>query len=63
MANKVAMAVRVTDRAELPFAKWVIKLEMLPPGQAATINMPRAILGSGCAINTNKKVMVGSSTN
>ena len=47
----VEKAVRLTESATLPFAKEVIKLEILPPGQAATSIIPNAMLGVG-SINT-----------
>jgi hypothetical protein len=40
-----------------------MKLEIFPPGQAATRNIPKAILGSGCMIVTSKKVKAGSNIN
>jgi len=63
MAAVVAMAVKVTESAALPLAKRLKKLEIFPPGQAATKNMPKAILGCGFISITNKKVKAGSKTN
>ena len=40
-----------------------MKLEILPPGQAATINIPNAILGKGSIIKTSKKVIAGNKMN
>lgn len=57
------MAVKVTDRAVLPRAKWVKKLETFPPGQAATINIPNAILAMGRTNQTNANVTAGSIKN
>ena len=62
-ANSVAIAVKLTDNAEFPFAKCVIKFEILPPGQAATMNIPKAILGIGSINQTNKNVTAGNSKN
>lgn len=62
-ASRVATAVRLTDNAELPFAKWVIKFEIFPPGHAATMNIPNAILGMGSINHTNRKVIRGKSKN
>lgn len=62
-AKRVATAVKLTDKAEFPLAKWVIKFEILPPGQAATINIPNAILGIGSVNHTNKNVTMGNNKN
>ncbi len=62
-ANKVATAVRLTDKAELPLAKCVMKLEIFPPGHAATMNIPKAMLEIGSIIHTNAKVIAGKSIN
>jgi hypothetical protein len=40
-----------------------MKLEILPPGHAATINIPNAILGIGFIIRTNKNVTAGNKKN
>ena len=63
IAKKVAKAVRLTDKAVFPFAKCVMKLEMFPPGQAATIIIPKAILGCGLISITKIKVNNGNNTN
>ena len=63
IASSVAIAVKLTDNAEFPLAKWVIKLDTLPPGHAATINIPKAILGIGFVIYMSKKVMAGKTIN
>lgn len=63
MAKSVAIAVRVTERAAFPLDICVKKLETFPPGQAATINMPKAMLGMGSVSHTSKKVTNGSSIN
>tara|TARA_A100001011_G_scaffold358879_1_gene404949 strand:+ start:122 stop:412 length:291 start_codon:yes stop_codon:yes gene_type:complete len=52
-----------TDRAALPLARDDIKLEILPPGHAATSIIPRATLGIGLKINTNIKVKKGRAKN
>ena len=38
----VAIAVKLTDKAILPFASEEIKFDTFPPGQAATSIMPNA---------------------
>jgi len=47
----------------LPFAKWAIKLETLPPGHAATMNIPIAVLGNGSMTHTKAKVKTGKAIN
>ncbi len=37
------IAVMEIDKATLPFARLVAKLEMPPPGQQASSNIPKAI--------------------
>ena len=44
-ARAVEMAVSETESSMLAFARELMKLEMLPPGQAATRIMPIAIMG------------------
>jgi len=44
-ARTVPMAVRLTDRATLALATLEIKFDILPPGQEATSNMPKATEG------------------
>ena len=63
MANRVAIAVKLTERAEFPLAKCVIKLETLPPGQAATMIIPSAMLGAGSINQTKTNVKAGRSKN
>lgn len=63
MADKVASAVMVTDKAELPFASDDRKFEMFPPGQDATSIIPSATDGVGLIIITNKNVMAGNTKN
>ena len=62
-AQTLATAVMHTDRAALPLAREVIKLEILPPGHAATSIIPKATLGMGLKTNTNKKVKKGRAKN
>src|SRR5690554_784561 len=62
-AIKVEKAVKLTERAVFPFDKYVIKFETFPPGQAATIIIPRAILGWGLIAKTSKKVRKGNRIN
>ena len=63
IAAMVAKAVRLTLRAAFPPARWVIKLDMFPPGQAATIIIPSAILALGSMIQINRKVSAGKMMN
>jgi len=53
-ANKVEVAVSVTDNATFPFANEDKKLLILPPGHAPNKNIPSAMLGQGFNINTIK---------
>ena len=46
-AKSEEKAVKVTERARLPLAIKVKKLDTLPPGQQATSNIPKAIPGEG----------------
>tara|TARA_B100001758_G_C18077996_1_gene436748 strand:+ start:388 stop:672 length:285 start_codon:yes stop_codon:yes gene_type:complete len=62
-AHTLAIAVIQTDKAVFPLAKEVMKLEMFPPGQAATIIIPIATLGMGLKIHTMKKVNKGKAIN
>lgn len=59
IAATVANAVRLTLSAVFPPERWVIKLEIFPPGQAATKIIPNAILGFGCKIRISPKVKAG----
>lgn len=63
MANRVENAVRLIDKAVFPLANFVMKLEMFPPGQAATKNMPKAMLAGGFIILTKKNVKAGNKMN
>ncbi len=44
-ARAVEMAVRLTESSILAFPRELMKLEMFPPGQAATRIIPMAIMG------------------
>ena len=55
--------VKLTDNSVLPFARAVIKLEIFPPGQAATKIIPKATLGEGFNNKTNPKVNKGRMKN
>ena len=59
-AHTLAMAVMHTESAVFPLANEVMKFEILPPGQAATIIIPIATLGIGLKIQTTKKVKNGN---
>lgn len=59
----VAKAVRLIDNSVFPLARCEIKLEILPPGQAATSIIPNATLGVGFIIKTSKKVNNGRKKN
>src|SRR4051794_10327494 len=50
VASRLEMPVIDTDSAVLPRAMWVMRLEILPPGQAATTIMPNAM--DGCGFNS-----------
>ena len=63
MAPTVAKAVIDTDNAVLPPARWVMKFEILPPGQAATRINPNATEARGVVASTSRKVSAGSSRN
>ena len=62
-AQTLAMAVMHTESAVFPLANEVMKFEILPPGQAATIIIPIATLGIGLKIQTTKKVKNGNAIN
>lgn len=61
--STVATPVRVTDKAILAPEIEAIKLDTLPPGQAATRIMPKAIAGCGWIRYTSSAVMAGSIRN
>ncbi len=63
MEKAVEKAVSDTDKAVFPLAKWVIKFETFPPGQAATKNIPNATEGGGFKILTNINVSEGRKKN
>jgi hypothetical protein len=58
----VVRAVRLTDRVIFDLEMEEIRLETLPPGQAATKIIPIATAVEGRRIITSKKVRAGSST-
>ena len=60
IAAMVEIAVRLTANATFPLAIELIKLEIFPPGQAATIIIPRAIVGAGLIIITSRNVNAGN---
>jgi hypothetical protein len=45
MVSKLATAVKETDSAKSPLAKWVNRLDVGPPGQAANNITPMAVIG------------------
>ncbi len=60
MAVKVEIPVKLTASATFPFAIELMKLEIFPPGQAATMIIPSAMVGDGLRSITNKKVNAGN---
>jgi hypothetical protein len=58
-ASMDVIAVSVTDSATCPPANIEKKLEALPPGQAATNNIPKAIPGGGVITTISNKVTIG----
>jgi hypothetical protein len=63
MAATLDMAVKLTESATFPLARLVKKLETFPPGQAATRNIPKAMLGGGLSSVTNTQVRKGNTKN
>jgi len=63
VANRVAIAVRLTDSSTFALANDEIKFEILPPGHAAISIMAIAIDGGGFRIITSTNVNAGSKTN
>ena len=59
-AIKEEIAVSVTDNATFPLASIEKKLETLPPGQAATRIIPKAIPGETGKSFTSSKVITGN---
>ena len=47
IARELDTAVKLTESAVFPLAMAVMKLEIFPPGQAATSIIPKAKLGLG----------------
>ncbi len=62
IAVSVTIAVILTERAALPLASREKKLDIFPPGQAATMNIPSARLGCGSKNTISRKVRAGSKT-
>ena len=60
MVIKLAIAVRVTERAMLPLQVWVIKLLVGPPGETAKTIRPIAIIGSRLKIWVIKNAIIGN---
>lgn len=60
MASRLDTPVMLIDSAVLPRAICVIRLEMLPPGHAATTIMPSAMLGCGFSSMVIAHVTAGS---
>ena len=58
MAEIVAIAVRLTDKATLPFEREEIKFEMFPPGHEATKIMPMAMVGVIRLLKANMMIKV-----
>ena len=52
-----------TESAVEPLAKFVVKFEMFPPGQAATMIMPSAMDGLGATNLAIRKAIAGRSKN
>jgi hypothetical protein len=63
VADRVAKAVRLTERATLAFASEEIKFEIFPPGQAAISIIPMAIEAGGFKSMTSEKVSAGRRIN
>ena len=63
-ANEVVMAVNEMESAVLPLERDERKLDMFPPGQDATNNIPNAIIGvmKGFRIKAMAKVTAGKPT-
>ena len=61
--SKVDIAVSETDKPRSAFAKELMKFETVPPGQAATKNIPSAKPGSGFQSHTIQNVTNGNRTN
>lgn len=57
---QLEMAVNVTDSATFPFATWVIRLLVAPPGQAAIIIRPTAIAGGKLKRTARVNAKIGS---
>lgn len=60
--TKLFIAVKEIESGKSPFAKRVIILELVPPGQATSIINPMAIKGSGLNKIHNPNPTKGSNT-
>ena len=60
MLTKLVTAVRVTDKATSPFANLVKIFEVTPPGAAAIIINPTAIVVGKLSKKTSPKATIGS---
>ena len=57
---RLLIAVKDTDRAVSPFAKWVIRFEVGPPGHAEIMIIPIAISGDKVKTRIKMKPTIGS---
>jgi hypothetical protein len=62
-AASVETPVIPIDSPVLPFARWVMMLEMFPPGQQATRIIPSAMDGAGSSTRVSRNVPAGRSRN
>jgi hypothetical protein len=60
MQTKLVTAVRVTDKATSPFANLVKIFEVTPPGAAAIIIKPTAIVVGKLSKKTSPRATIGS---
>jgi len=58
---RLEIQVRETDRATSPLARWVMRLERMPPGQTARIITPIAISGRNGRLEARANAQSGSS--
>ena len=63
MVIKLLMAVKLMESAVSPLARWVIRLEVGPPGQATRITIPIEISGFKSKMEMSKKPIAGSRIN
>jgi hypothetical protein len=62
-AAKLDVAVNETDKAAFPLASNTNMFDTFPPGQHATIIIPKATDGLGLTMKHNAKVNIGKATN